>query len=93
MRPAAAAVPVYLAACAVPDGGLFRAARFRDVHLYQGFAEAVFDDIPQPGSAVDDHVDLARSAQPAAAGLGLHLRPEVDGLGVRGTSHHILLNQ
>ncbi len=43
MRPAAAAVPVYLAACAVPDGGLFRAARFRDVHLYQGFAEAVFD--------------------------------------------------
>lgn len=43
MRPAAAAVPVYLAACAVPDGGLFRAERFRDVHLYQGFAEAVFD--------------------------------------------------
>jgi len=43
LRPAAAAVPVYLAACAVPDGGLFRAARFRDVHLYQGFAEAVFD--------------------------------------------------
>jgi uncharacterized membrane protein len=34
---------VYLAACAVPDGGLFRAARFRDVHLYQGFAQAVFD--------------------------------------------------
>jgi uncharacterized membrane protein len=30
-------------ACAVPDGGLFRAERFRDVHLYQGFAEAVFD--------------------------------------------------
>jgi len=27
----------------VPDGGLFRAERFRDVHLYQGFAEAVFD--------------------------------------------------
>ena len=43
MRPAAAAVPVYLAACAVPDGGLFRAERFRDVHLYQGFAETVFD--------------------------------------------------
>jgi uncharacterized membrane protein len=34
---------VYVAACAVPDGGLFRAARFRDVHLYQGFADAVFD--------------------------------------------------
>jgi len=30
-------------ACAVPDGGLFRAARFRDVHLYEGFANAVFD--------------------------------------------------
>jgi uncharacterized membrane protein len=27
----------------VPDGGLFRAARFRDVHVYQGFADAVFD--------------------------------------------------
>jgi uncharacterized membrane protein len=30
-------------ACAVPDGGLFRAARFRDVHLYEGFANSVFD--------------------------------------------------
>jgi uncharacterized membrane protein len=39
----AVAIPVFLAACAVPDGGLFRAARFRDVHLYQGFADAVFD--------------------------------------------------
>jgi uncharacterized membrane protein len=36
-------MPVYVGACAVPDGGLFRAARFRDVHLYQGFAEMVFD--------------------------------------------------
>ena len=32
-------MPVFLAACAVPDGGLFRAARFRDVHIYQGYAE------------------------------------------------------
>ena len=32
-------VPVFLAACAVPDGGLFRAARFRDVHIYQQYAE------------------------------------------------------
>ncbi len=31
-----------MAACAVPDGGLFRAARFRDVHLYGGFAHSVF---------------------------------------------------
>ena len=42
MKPARAAlvaVPLFLAACAVPDGGLFRAARFRDVHIYQGYAE------------------------------------------------------
>jgi hypothetical protein len=32
---------LYLAACAVPDGGLFRAARFRDVHVYQGYAESL----------------------------------------------------
>jgi hypothetical protein len=32
-------VPVFIAACAVPDGGLFRAARFRDVHIYQSYAE------------------------------------------------------
>jgi uncharacterized membrane protein len=36
-------VPVFLAACAVPDGGLFRAARFRDVHIYQGYAERFLD--------------------------------------------------
>jgi uncharacterized membrane protein len=34
---------VFIGACAVPDGGLFRAARFRDVHLYGQFAHAVFD--------------------------------------------------
>jgi uncharacterized membrane protein len=39
LRAALVAIPVYLAACAVPDGGLFRAARFRDVHIYQGYAE------------------------------------------------------
>jgi uncharacterized membrane protein len=27
----------------VPDGGLFRAARFRDVHVYQGYAERLLD--------------------------------------------------
>jgi uncharacterized membrane protein len=43
LRAAAVASPLYLAACVVPDGGLLRAARFRDVHLYQGFAAAVFD--------------------------------------------------
>jgi uncharacterized membrane protein len=30
-------VPLFVAACAVPDGGLFRAARFRDVHLYERY--------------------------------------------------------
>ena len=39
LRAALVAIPVYVAACAVPDGGLFRAARFRDVHVYQGYAE------------------------------------------------------
>ena len=34
-------IPLYVAACAVPDGGLFRAARFRDVHLYQRYTEAL----------------------------------------------------
>jgi uncharacterized membrane protein len=39
LRAAAVAVPVFLAACAVPDGGLLRAARFRDLYVYQGYAE------------------------------------------------------
>jgi uncharacterized membrane protein len=39
LRAALVAIPVYIAACAVPDGGLFRADRFRDVHVYQGYAE------------------------------------------------------
>jgi uncharacterized membrane protein len=32
--------PVFIAACAVPDGGLFRAERFRDVHVYGVYADA-----------------------------------------------------
>jgi hypothetical protein len=39
MRAAAIAVPAFVAACAVPDGGLFRVARFRDVYVYQDYAE------------------------------------------------------
>jgi uncharacterized membrane protein len=35
-------VPLYLAASIVPDGGLFRAQRYRDAHLYGQFADAVF---------------------------------------------------
>jgi hypothetical protein len=36
-------IPLFVAACAVPDGGLFRAARFRDVHLYQRYADALLN--------------------------------------------------
>jgi hypothetical protein len=36
-------VPAYVAACVVPDGGLFRAERFRDVHLYGEFADKIVD--------------------------------------------------
>jgi glycosyl transferase family 87 len=43
LRAALVAIPVYLAACVVPDGGLFRAARFRDVHVYEGYAERLLD--------------------------------------------------
>ena len=32
-------IPVFVAACAAPGGGLFRAARFRDVHLYQRYTQ------------------------------------------------------
>src|SRR5512133_1218934 len=43
LRAAVVAIPVFLGACAVPDGGLFRAARFRDLHIYQGYAEKLLD--------------------------------------------------
>jgi len=36
------ATPVFLVACAVPDGGLFRAERYRDVHLYGLYADQLF---------------------------------------------------
>jgi hypothetical protein len=38
----ALAAPVFLLACAVPDGGLFRAERYRDVHLYGVYADRFF---------------------------------------------------
>ena len=38
-RVTALATPVFLLACAVPDGGLFRAERYRDVHLYGIYAD------------------------------------------------------
>jgi hypothetical protein len=39
---AALAAPLFLAACAVPDGGLFRGERYRDVHLYGIYADKFF---------------------------------------------------
>ena len=38
----ALAAPLFLGACAVPDGGLFRAERYRDVHLYGVYADKFF---------------------------------------------------
>ena len=38
----ALAAPLFLAACAVPDGGLFRGERYRDVHLYGVYADKFF---------------------------------------------------
>ena len=38
----ALAAPVFLLACAVPDGGLFRAERYRDVHLSGVYADRFF---------------------------------------------------
>ena len=38
-RVTALAAPAFLLACAVPDGGLFRAERYRDVHLYGVYAD------------------------------------------------------
>jgi uncharacterized membrane protein len=41
-RVTALATPVFLLACVVPDGGLFRAERYRDVHLYGIYADRFF---------------------------------------------------
>ena len=43
----ALAAPVFLLACAVPDGGLLRAERYRDVHLYGLYADRFLrGDVP-----------------------------------------------
>jgi uncharacterized membrane protein len=79
---AAAALPVYIAACAVPDGGLFRAARFRDVHLYQGFADAVFDGrVP--------YRDFFMEYPPGA--LAVFLPPAVFGTGHYNAAFKVLM--
>jgi hypothetical protein len=42
-RAALVCAPIFLAACAVPDGGLFRAERYRDVHIYERYARELLD--------------------------------------------------
>jgi hypothetical protein len=37
------ATPLLLGALAVPSGGLFRAAKFRDLHLYRAYGDALLD--------------------------------------------------
>jgi hypothetical protein len=41
LRVTALATPVLLGALAVPSGGLFRGAKFRDLHLYQQYGDAL----------------------------------------------------
>jgi glycosyl transferase family 87 len=41
-RVTALTAPLFVLACAVPDGGLFRAERYRDVHLYGIYADGFF---------------------------------------------------
>jgi Glycosyltransferase family 87 len=43
LRVTALATPLLLGALAVPSGGLFRAARFRDLHLYRQYGDALLD--------------------------------------------------
>ena len=58
----------------MPDGGLFRAARFRDVHLYGAFGHSVFDGrVP--------YRDFFMEYPPGA--LAVFLPPEIF-----GTSHY-----
>jgi uncharacterized membrane protein len=41
MRATALAIPLLLGALAVPSGGLFRSAKFRDLHLYRQYGDAL----------------------------------------------------
>jgi Glycosyltransferase family 87 len=43
VRVTALATPVLLGALAVPSGGLFRGAKFRDLHLYREYGDALLD--------------------------------------------------
>jgi hypothetical protein len=43
VRVTALATPLLLGALAVPSGGLFRGAKFRDLHLYREYGDALLD--------------------------------------------------
>jgi glycosyl transferase family 87 len=43
VRVTALATPLLLGSLAVPSGGLFRAAKFRDLHLYREYGDALLD--------------------------------------------------
>jgi glycosyl transferase family 87 len=43
LRVTVLATPLLLGALAVPSGGLFRGAKFRDLHLYQEYGDALLD--------------------------------------------------
>jgi hypothetical protein len=43
LRVTALATPLLLGALAVPSGGLFRGAKFRDLHLYREYGDALLD--------------------------------------------------
>jgi hypothetical protein len=68
LRAALVALPVFIATCAVPDGGLFRAARFRDVHVYQGYAERfLHGDLPYRDVFVEYPPGALAAFMPATA--------------------------
>ena len=43
LRATALVTPLLLGALAVPSGGLFRGAKFRDLHIYQEYGDALLD--------------------------------------------------
>ncbi len=43
LRATLLATPLLLGALAVPSGGLFRGAKFRDLHLYRQYGDALLD--------------------------------------------------
>jgi hypothetical protein len=54
LRATALATPLFLGACAVPSGGLFRGAKFRDLRIYQQYGDALLDGrVPYRDFAVE----------------------------------------